>query len=78
MKTSHSILIFIDSFISNNGFSPTVREIGKGTFLSSTSSVWGYLDRLKKEKLINFIRKSPRTITITDKGKELLEKLNSN
>nr|DAV18226.1 MAG TPA: LexA repressor [Caudoviricetes sp.] len=77
MKTSHSILIFIDSFISNNGFSPTVREIGKGTYLSSTSSVWRHLDRLKQRKMISFVRQSPRTITITEKGKELLEKLNS-
>lgn len=78
MKINNNVLLFIDKFITANGFSPTVREIGKGTYLSSTSSVWGHLDRLKKEKLINFIRKSPRTITITDKGKELLEKLNSN
>lgn len=77
MKTSHTILIYIDSFISKNGFSPTVREIGKGTYLSSTSSVWGHLDRLKRKKLIDYIRQSPRTITITETGKELLEKLNS-
>ncbi|MEQ7031877.1 hypothetical protein ABQE16_16990 [Enterococcus avium] len=78
MKNSFKVLVFIEKFIKDNGFSPTVREIGKGTDLSSTSSVWGHLDRLKKEKLINFIRKSPRTITITETGKELLEKLNSN
>lgn len=78
MRNNFKVLIFIEKFVNDNGFSPTVREIGKGTALSSTSSVWGHLDRLKKEKLINFIRKSPRTITITATGKELLEKLNSN
>lgn len=78
MKNNFKVLIFIEKFINDNGFSPTVREIGKGTALSSTSSVWGQLDHLKNEKLINYIRKSPRTITITEKGNELLEKLNSN
>lgn len=78
MKNNLKVLIFIEKFINDNRFSPTVREIGKGTDLSSTSSVWGHLDRLKNDKLISYIRKSPRTITITEKGKELLEKLNSN
>lgn len=77
MTTRQNVLIFIQSFIRKNGFSPTVREIGEGTYLSSTSTVWGHLDRLKRDKLIKFIRQSPRTITITEKGNELLEKLNS-
>lgn len=77
MKTNEQVLIFIDKFISDKGFSPTVREIGEATYISSTSTVWGHLDRLKKKKLINYIPQSPRTITITEKGKELLENLKS-
>ncbi|TCK60785.1 transcriptional repressor LexA [Seleniivibrio woodruffii] len=37
---------FIDNFIKDNGYSPSVREIAKGMGLSSTASVKTMLDRL--------------------------------
>ena len=37
---------FIDKFIRDNGYSPSVREIAKGMGLSSTASVKNMLDRL--------------------------------
>jgi repressor LexA len=37
---------FIDKFIKDNGYSPSVREIARGMGLSSTASVKNMLDRL--------------------------------
>lgn len=78
MTTSEAVLVSIDTFIRDKGFSPTVREVGIATGLQSTATVHGHLHRLSEKKLISFIEFKPRTITITTKGKELLEQLNSN
>ncbi|WP_315307797.1 hypothetical protein [Enterococcus devriesei] len=77
MKTNDLVLLTIEKMIDENGFAPTVREIGKAINISSTSTIWGHLDRLKKRKLINYIPQSPRTITITKEGTDILKILNS-
>ncbi len=43
------ILNFIRQFIDNNGYPPSVREIGDAVGLKSTSSVASYLKELEKE-----------------------------
>ena len=43
---------FIEKFIRNNGYSPSVREIAKGMGLSSTASVKNMLDRLTDNGLL--------------------------
>lgn len=58
------IIVFIKGFIEEKGYSPTVREIAKGVNLSSTSSVYFYLSRLREVGHINYIDSSPRTVTI--------------
>lgn len=53
---------FIISYMKENLFSPTVREIGMGVGLKSTSSVYTHLKNLKKHNLITMRESEPRTI----------------
>ncbi len=56
---------FILEFIKENGYSPSVKEIGTGTKLSSTSSVYYHLLKLKMMGKIDMKENTPRTISVT-------------
>ena len=58
------ILKVIEEYIKNNGFSPTVRELGAAVGLKSTATIHKHLDRLKEENKIDWNPTMPRTITI--------------
>lgn len=60
------ILNFIKTYISENGFSPTFREICKAVNLKSTDSIYRYCQRLKNEKKIHYIEGQTRTITLKE------------
>lgn len=45
-KIRHKILEFIVSYIQEHGYSPTVREIGNGVGLKSSSSVQSHLKKM--------------------------------
>lgn len=49
---SQQILEFIQSFLQENGYAPSVREIGKGVGLQSTASVSYHLNQLKCKGLL--------------------------
>ena len=53
---------FIISYMKENLFSPTVREIGMGVGLKSTSSVYTHLKNLQKHNLITMRESEPRII----------------
>ena len=53
---------FIISYMKENLFSPTVREIGMGVGIKSTSSVYTHLKNLQKHNLITMRESEPRTI----------------
>ena len=59
---TEQILEFIREFCAEHGFSPTIREIGKGVGLQSTSTVAGYLSRMTRDGLITSIPGTPRSI----------------
>ncbi|MNB81414.1 LexA repressor [compost metagenome] len=63
-----AIINFINSYGFENGYPPTVREIGKQVGLTSSSTVQGHIDRLERDGFITKKGKSSRTITLTDKG----------
>ena len=44
-----NVLAFIDQFTKENGYPPSVREIGAAVGLTSTATVHGYLERLEKK-----------------------------
>ena len=59
---TEQILEFIQEFCASHGFSPTIREIGRGVGLQSTSPVAGYLSRMTRDGLITSIPGTPRSI----------------
>ncbi|SFH67315.1 transcriptional repressor LexA [Pisciglobus halotolerans] len=58
--------------VKENGFPPTVREIGEAVSLSSTSTVHGHLSRLEKNGFIRRDPSKPRTIELTTAGLQKL------
>lgn len=75
MKTANRILLCIFNYRQEHDFPPTVREIGDLVGLSSTSTVWAHLDRLRKRELITYLEKKPRTIKVTEKGHKVVHEL---
>jgi len=63
-RSQLKIYKYIKLFILLNGYSPTIREIGKGVGLSSTATVQQHLCNLKERGYINFKKDKARTITI--------------
>jgi len=64
------ILEFIRGFVEDKGYSPTVRDIGKGCGISSPAAVQRHLNILKEE---GYIRREPevfRSISIVEKEGE--------
>ena len=59
---TEQILEFIREFCTSHGFGPTIREIGRGVGLQSTSTVAGYLNRMTRDGLITSIPGAPRNI----------------
>ena len=45
-ETQQRILEYIENYIEENGYPPSVREIGQAVDLKSTSTVHGHLNRL--------------------------------
>lgn len=68
LSRQNNILHFIYQYVEQKGYPPTVREIGEAVFLSSTSTVHGYLSRLEKNGFIKRDPSKPRAIEITKKG----------
>ena len=52
-KREKDILAFIEKQIKENGYPPSVREIGKSVGLSSTATVHGYLTKLEQKGYSN-------------------------
>lgn len=60
---SMEIYEFIISYIKENGYAPTYREIGKSVGLV-VSTVITHIDRLEDEGVIKIKRGSPRAINV--------------
>lgn len=58
------ILEFLQQFLSENGYAPSVREICAAVGLRSTSSVHYHLNELKRRGLIEMEDKKNRTVTV--------------
>lgn len=63
-KREAEVYNFIKNFISENHYSPTVREIARGIYSNSLHNIHDILNRLKDKGFIDFKNKLPRTITI--------------
>lgn len=64
-KSSKEIVYdFLVEFITENMYTPSIREICEGTYLSSTSSVYNHLCKLEEEGKIEIKAHSPRAIKL--------------
>ena len=72
-RKERAILKFIEEQVIENGYPPSVREIGKAVGLSSTATVHGYLAKLDKKGYIKKQDKKGRTLRllIGHEGKEI-------
>lgn len=70
MKTGKKIIRYIHQATQENGFPPTIREIGAAVGLSSPSTIHGHLSRMQKKGFLYRDPTKPRTIELTKKGKE--------
>jgi repressor LexA len=58
------ILDFVDEFLRDHGFPPSIREIGAAVGLSSTKSVKDHVDKLVEAGLLNRSGRNARTLTL--------------
>ena len=63
-KRERAILKFIEKQIKENGYPPSVREIGKAVGLSSTATVHGYLAKLEQKGYIKKESQKGRTLRL--------------
>ena len=70
-KREKEILEIIKTFIKENGYSPTIREICRIANIKSTASVHGHIKRLKDEGHITTGIDMPRSIALTKKEKSV-------
>lgn len=64
------VLEAIKLFISKNHYPPTVREIAEIVGIKSSSTVAGYLERLRKRGFVTWEEGRPRTLKIETVDKE--------
>ncbi len=65
----NEIYNYLQQFISENGFPPSVREIGAKFNIKSTSTVHYYLEKLKNSGLIGYEGNKKRAVVVTGKNR---------
>jgi repressor LexA len=63
-ECQEKIYNIIKEYINENGYSPTIREIGKIAMLNSSCTVFKHLKNLEKKGFISMEKSKPRTIRI--------------
>lgn len=58
------VLSNINTFIKNNGYSPTVRELCTMSGVKSSSTMMNRMNQLRKLGYISWVQQSPRTIRV--------------
>lgn len=75
-KRQQEIFDFIKRYSADNGYPPTVRDIGKAVGLASSSTVHAHLANLEKLGLLRRDPSKPRAIEMLDRAVEQVSKLN--
>ena len=75
-KRERAILKYIQKQMENNGYAPSVREIGRAVDLSSTATVQGYLNKLEEKGFIKKENQKGRTLRLlkNSKGMDIEDK----
>lgn len=66
-KTEEDVFKFIQKFISENGFAPSVREICKECNIKSTATVYNIINQLKERGLLDKSDVKRRAISLKNK-----------
>ena len=66
-RREREVYSFIESFVEDNGYPPTVREICEALGFASTSTAQYYLKKLENEDMISFGNSKSRAISLTQK-----------
>lgn len=74
-KREKAILKYIEKQVKENGYPPSVREIGKAVGLSSTATVHAYILALEKKGYIKKENQKGRTLKLLKGGLEGQEKI---
>ena len=74
-KREKAILKYIEKQIKENGYPPSVREIGKGVGLSSTATVHTYITGLEKKGYIKKENQKGRTLKLLKGGLDGQQKI---
>lgn len=64
-KRQKQIYDYIKSYIRENSYPPTIREITEAVGLKSPSTVHGHLNKMRDNGYIDFANSLPRTLSIT-------------
>jgi SOS-response transcriptional repressor LexA len=59
-----AVLRWASKFISDNGFSPTVREVSKAFQFASPNGAMAHLRPLRRKGLVTWNAKQPRTLRV--------------
>jgi len=65
----NSIYLYLQQFIDDNGFPPSVREIAEKFDIKSTSTVHYYLEKLKAKGLIAHSQNKKRAVVVNGKNR---------
>jgi repressor LexA len=74
-KRQQEIFDFIKQYCEENGYPPTVRDIGKAVGLASSSTVHAHLANLEKRGLIRRDPTKPRALELLDRAVEGVKNL---
>lgn len=66
-ETRNKILRFIDNYTRRHSCCPSMREIAAAVGIKSTSTVHGYITRMRRDGLITAEDHCPRTVQIKRK-----------
>jgi repressor LexA len=75
-ERQQDILDFLSDFITENGYPPSVREIGEAVGLSSSSTVHSHLNALENKGFIRRDPSSARALTVLGRHNETTDKAN--
>ena len=72
LKKQMAVLSYIHKQVEEQGYPPTVREIGTAVGLSSTSTVHGHINRLIQKGFLTKDPSKPRALEVTSAGLDAL------
>lgn len=71
-RTLETVLDYLNSYQEENGYPPSIREIGERINVSSTSQVSFYLNKLREKEYIEKNAHQSRSLRITEEGMKFL------